>query len=580
MRITESAGSGAPGAPRPATRRRAAAVLPVAAAVAAFVGLTVLAGWTLDVPALTGHIRGLILTLPNTAALFVIGAVALWLSRERGPGTSGASRTAARVLGAVILVAGAFFLTERLTGLVSPIDSLLFGEALLRYPYRPLGVPATNSCVCFMLFGAALVLLDRERGRGVLLSQLLAAAGLLVTGTALVGHLYGVRPLYAIDRFAGMAIPTAIGLSALLTGVLFARPERGVARLLSGDDLGAVMLRRLLPATVLVPLVLGWLWIRARELDLVTREGGVSIVVVATAIVLLVICVRAALTLRATDSERQALLAAETQARADAQALASALEIRTEEAEAASRAKSDFLATMSHELRTPLNAVIGYTQLLADEVTGPLTVAQQVQLGRIRVSARHLLSLIEEILTLSRLEAGKESVVIERVSLDGIVNDAAAIVEPLAAAKGLAFRSSCVEGVTLATDPGKLRQILVNLLSNAVKFTERGEVALTVALREGRVECEVRDTGIGIERAHLERIFEPFWQVDRAATRRAGGTGLGLGVSRRLARLLGGDITVESEPTRGSTFRVTLPLPEAPVAPPAVPSAGHQMQRA
>ena len=558
-----------------APRRRADAILPAAAAVAALVGVTVLAGWSFGIPALTGHFRGLILTLPNTAALFLISALSLWMSREGA--TDGGARVVARALGAFVLVAGAFFLTERLTGLASPIDSVLFGDALLEYPYRPLGVPATNSCVCFVLIGAALVLLDSDVKRGVLLSQLLAAAGLLITGTALVGHLYGVRPLYAIDRFAGMAIPTAVGLSALLAGILFARPSRGIARLLTGDDLGAVMLRQLLPASVLVPLVLGWLWIRARELGLVTREGGVSIVVVATAIALLIICVRAAVTLRAIDSERQALFAAETRARAEAQALASALEVRTEEAESASRAKSDFLATMSHELRTPLNAVIGYTQLLADEVTGPLTVAQQVQLGRIRVSARHLLSLIEEILTLSRLEAGKESVVLERVCLEGVVNDAAAIVEPLAVAKGLAFRASCTDRLMLETDPGKLRQILVNLLSNAVKFTERGEVALVVARRGDEVLCEVRDTGIGIDRTHLERIFEPFWQVERAATRRAGGTGLGLGVSQRLARLLGGDITVESAPGRGSTFRVVLPLAERAVD---APADVQQMQRA
>ena len=222
--------------------------------------------------------------------------------------------------------------------------------------------------------------------------------------------------------------------------------------------------------------------------------------------------------------------------------------------------KSDFLATMSHELRTPLNAIIGYASLLADEIPGPVTPDQQRQLERVRLSARHLLTLIDEVLTFSRLEAGRETVVTEPVDVARALDEAATLVQPLAASKGLTFR---VEGpaqpLIVATDAGKLRQILVNLLSNAVKFTERGEVVLSARV-DGPLLCvEVRDTGIGIAPAHLERIFEPFWQVEAAVSRRAPGTGLGLSVSRRLARLLGGELEVESAPGQGSRFCVRLP---------------------
>ena len=578
MRTTVSPGSGTPRT-RGATVPGAAAILPAAAGGAAFVGILVLTGWTLGIPVLTGSVRGLILTIPNTAALFLIGAAALWLARD--PSAPPARRRTSAVLAATVLGAGALFFVERMTGLRTPLDLLLFGDAVQRYPYRPPGVPATNSTVCLMLAGAALLLLHRGTGAAVRLSQLLAGAGLTGEVPAMAGYLFDLRPLYAIDRFAGMALPTALGFAALHTGILFARPDRGVVRLLTGDDLGAVMVRRILPATLAIPVALGWLWIRARELQLITREGGVALFVALTVLLLITVLLRAGIELRATDRDRQALLAAETMARAEAQQLAAALVVRTEEAESASRAKSDFLATMSHELRTPLNAVIGYTQLLADEVTGPLTVEQQVQLGRIRVSARHLLSLIEEILTLSRLEAGKETVVLDRVRLAGVVTDAAAIVEPLAVAKGLDFRIAC-DDVALDTDAGKLRQILVNLLSNAVKFTDRGEVSLRAFVDGSCVACVVRDTGIGIEPAHLEHIFEPFWQVERAATRRAGGTGLGLGVSRRLARLLGGELrVVESTPGRGSSFRVDLPLASRGVGAPGLPeAASQQVQRA
>jgi signal transduction histidine kinase len=173
----------------------------------------------------------------------------------------------------------------------------------------------------------------------------------------------------------------------------------------------------------------------------------------------------------------------------------------------------------------------------------------------------HLLGLIDEVLTFSRLEAGREVVRVEPVHVWRLLDDAALIAEPLAAEKGLAFRvEHPATDAVLETDPMKALQILLNLLSNAVKFTERGEVALAARYEDGAAVVEVRDTGVGIAPEHQERIFEPFWQVEQTHRRTAGGTGLGLSVSRRLARLMGGDVTVESTPGEGSTFRVRLPM--------------------
>jgi PAS domain S-box-containing protein len=225
---------------------------------------------------------------------------------------------------------------------------------------------------------------------------------------------------------------------------------------------------------------------------------------------------------------------------------------------AANEAKSAFLATMSHELRTPLNAIIGYQSLLKEGIEGPLNNAQLTQLSRIRASADHLLGLIDEILTFSRVEAGKEVVRLEEEELRPIVDEAVSMVRPLAEQKGLGLRVEVPDG-RIVTDGGKLRQILLNLLSNAVKFTERGEITLRGRRDQNGVEFYITDTGIGIAQENLQRIFEPFWQVEQSSTRRAGGTGLGLTVSRTLARLLGGDVTVESNPGEGSTFTVTLP---------------------
>ncbi|MGH7719851.1 MAG: sensor histidine kinase, partial [Gemmatimonadaceae bacterium] len=236
-----------------------------------------------------------------------------------------------------------------------------------------------------------------------------------------------------------------------------------------------------------------------------------------------------------------------------------------ERAEEASRAKSYFLATMSHEFRTPLNAIIGYSALLADGITDPVTEKQRIQLARVGVSARHLLTLIDEVLTLSRLEAGKTDLTVEQVDVTVVLEEAATIIAPLADAKGLAFnitppRADGGAAAVIDTDAGKLRQVLVNLLSNAVKFTPRGEVALEARCGDASgVVFEIRDTGIGISPDNQERIFDPFWQVEGAHARRTSGAGLGLAVTRRLVRLLGGEVSVHSAPGAGSVFTVTLP---------------------
>jgi signal transduction histidine kinase len=250
----------------------------------------------------------------------------------------------------------------------------------------------------------------------------------------------------------------------------------------------------------------------------------------------------------ATDVQRSRLLVGEQMAR--------------EEAERANQAKGNFLAVMSHELRTPLSAIIGYEELLADEITGPINDGQRQQLSRIKASARHLLQLIDEILTYSRVEVGREAVDIETVPLQAVIDDAVALVAPMADDKGVALTCSKLDGVTpIRTDAQKVRQIVVNLLSNAVKFTAAGgSISVTLTTTERRVTITIRDSGIGIAGEFLDRIFEPFWQVEQKATRTAGGTGLGLSVSRRLARMLGGEIEVESTVGEGSTFIVTLPL--------------------
>ena len=230
-------------------------------------------------------------------------------------------------------------------------------------------------------------------------------------------------------------------------------------------------------------------------------------------------------------------------------------------AEEANRTKAEFLATMSHELRTPLTAIMGYEALLEDEIAGPITEGQRAQLRRISASADHLLGLIDEVLSFARLEAGRLTMHPEAIDASAVAESALVVAQPLAAQKGLALDVSLPAGsLIVVADAPKLRQILINLLSNAVKFTERGSVALEVARAGDRACFTVTDTGVGIAPEQIERVFEPFVQVDQRMTRRVGGSGLGLSVARRLARLQGGDVTVESALGVGSRFTTWLPI--------------------
>jgi PAS domain S-box-containing protein len=237
------------------------------------------------------------------------------------------------------------------------------------------------------------------------------------------------------------------------------------------------------------------------------------------------------------------------------------LAVARDRAEEADRIKSAFLATMSHELRTPLNSIIGFTGILLQGLAGPLNDEQTKQLGMIQGSGRHLLALINDVLDISKIEAGQIEIHWESVSVPDVVQRAAESVMPLAAKKGLSLVTRVAPEVgTLTSDARRLGQVLLNLLSNAVKFTEAGEVSLECRQDDGSVVFRVRDTGIGIRHEDLETLFKPFRQIDTGLTRQHEGTGLGLAICKRLAERLGGTIGVESEWGEGSTFTVALPI--------------------
>jgi len=232
-----------------------------------------------------------------------------------------------------------------------------------------------------------------------------------------------------------------------------------------------------------------------------------------------------------------------------------------EKARAADRIKSAFLATMSHELRTPLNSIIGFTGIMLQGLTGSLNPEQHKQMSMVQSSARHLLALINDVLDISKIEAGQLTLSITPFDLKASIEKAVMLVLPLAEKKGLDIRLNIADDVaTATTDQRRLEQVILNLLNNAVKFTERGEVDISCRMEDNRYCVSVSDTGIGIEAEHLQTVFQPFHQIDTGLTRKYEGTGLGLSICKKIIEMMGGVIEVESRPGRGSTFTIRFPI--------------------
>lgn len=519
-------------------------------ALGMLVASMVLFGWSQQLEFLKGF-GGAVTMKPNAALCIFLAAASLYALNQRG---SRFARYSGIVYAAMAAIVGAATLSEHIAGWDLGIDQLLFREApgaLATASPGRMGPPAAS---CFAMAGIALILY--HAGRGYVLAQSFSVAICISSLLALFGYAYDVEQFYLIAQYTGIALHTAVTLFLLGLGLLAARANQGFVLLVSSNSAGGLLVRRLLPFAIIAPFVLGWVRIAGQKAGFYGLGFGVSILVISIMVIFSLVIWRSAVKVNAIEEQRLITAAALRERQGQLQqALATAKE--------ASRLKDEFLATVSHELRTPLNAILGWAHILQSKAVEPNVTASAVD--AIYTSARNQAQLIDDLLDVSRIIGGKMELHPENLRIADVISAALATVSHAVSAKRIVVEclySAEVEKLWLYADRRRLQQAFWNLLSNAVKFTPAGgKIEIKVERSPSELIVVFQDTGIGIHSDFLPLIFERFRQADSSTTRKFGGLGLGLSITKNLVELHGGTIVAESEGEgSGSRFTVRLPL--------------------
>jgi signal transduction histidine kinase/CheY-like chemotaxis protein len=486
----------------------------------------------------------------NTALCFILCGGSLlfgYFSRQRTW-----KRNWSIAMAATVALIACLTLVEYITNWSLGLDQVVFKDYPVSYGTSHPGRMSPNTAIAFLLYAIALILLSRGR-RGVPPAQIFSLGGLFVAMLALIGYLFKAQIFIAIFSLTQVAVHTIAGLVLVGVGILCTRPNKGLMATVLADSPGGYLARSLMGPAIVIPIMIGWVAFQGLRLDFYDAGYACSLVVLTSIGVICVLTIRCIWELNRVDMEHKRLAQAQFQA-----------DVRERGVLEASRLKSEFVANVSHEIRTPMNGVLGMTSLLLDS---PLTPEQREHVETIRQSGDALLTLVNEILDFSKMEAGKVTLERKPFTLSHCVEEVINLLSVTAQRNRInliSFIDPAVPSLFLG-DATRLRQILLNLVGNALKFTEEGEVCLEVSAASVtgnvyQINFQISDTGVGISPSALPLLFRPFQQADASATRKHGGTGLGLNISKRLVELMGGEITVSSILSAGSVFRFELPL--------------------